>query len=146
MPRLTFLFSLLLSTLMAATPVLAETPNLKPGLWSYTTTTTLDGPMKLTPKTANNKECLTQQQINKGIDMLDIPEQCAVLKADVFRDSSDFALSCNMQGIKTLFKGNAAFHGEHMNGEMDGEMNTPLGLMVMKMNFVSKRVGECPAS
>jgi len=145
-PRLTFLFSLLTSALMIATPALAETPNLKPGLWSYTTTTTIDGPMTLAPKTSSSKECLTQEQIDKGIDMLDIPEQCAVLKADVLRDSSDFALSCNMQGIKTMFKGNAAFHGELMDGKMDGEMNTPLGPMLMKMNFVSKRVGECPAS
>lgn len=146
MSKLTRFSNLIITALLVSTPVLAEIPNLKPGLWSYTTTTTVDGPMSLPPKTDNNQECLTQAQINKGIDMLDIPEQCAVLKADVHRDSSDFALSCNMQGFKTLFTGKAAFRGEQMDGKMDGEMNTPFGPMLMKMDFVSKRVGACPAS
>lgn len=146
MTRCFRLFTLLTSALLVTTPVLAETPNLIPGLWSYTTTTTLEGPMSLKPQTSNSQECLTQKQIDQGIDMLDIPEQCTVLKVEVLRDSSDFALSCNMQGIKTQFKGNAAFYGEKMDGKMDGEMNTPLGPMLMKMNFVSKRVGDCPVS
>lgn len=137
------LFILLSTAVLFSSNGLAETPNLKPGLWSYTTTTTLEGPMNMAPNTSSSRECLTQEQINKGINMLDIPEQCIVLKADVFHDRSEFALDCNMQGIKTMFKGNAAFHGEQMNGKMDGEMNTPLGPMLMKMNFKSERIGNC---
>jgi hypothetical protein len=132
--------------MLISTVIAAETPNLQPGLWSYTTTTTVEGPLAVPAQTTNNEECLTQAQVNKGIDMLELPAQCAVVQADVMRDSSNFTLSCDMQGIQALFNGQTQFHGDHMQGNMLSEMNTPLGVMLMKMDFVSKRVGDCPAS
>ena len=146
MSRFSQLATLFSSTLLCCGIAVAETPNLLPGLWSYTTTTTLEGPMSLPAKTSSNEECLTQKQVNQGIDMLDIPEQCAIIQANIMRDNADFSLSCNMQGIQATFNGQSQFHGDHMQGAMLSEMNTPLGVMLMKMDFVSKRIGECPAS
>ena len=127
-------------------PVLAETPNLQPGIWAHTTTTTIEGPMSLQPQTSTNQECLTQAQIDKGVNMLEIPQQCIVQEVKVLRDTADFAVDCDIQGIKNHFIGHTNFHGDHMDGQMSSEMNSPMGTMVMTMNFSAKRIGACPAA
>jgi hypothetical protein len=135
-----------LSLMTICLPVHAETPNLQPGIWAHTTTTTIEGPMSLQPQTSTNQECLTQAQIDKGVNMLEIPQQCIVQKVKVLRDSADFAVDCDIQGIKNHFIGHTNFHGDHMDGQMSSEMNSPMGVMVMKMNFTAKRIGACTAS
>lgn len=131
------------SAILMATPALAEVPNLQPGLWSHTITTTVQGPMSIEPQTAINEQCLTQEQVNKGVNMLEIPEQCSITNINVLRDSADFSLSCNMQGMPMKFNGKSTFHGDHMAGKMNSEMDTPMGKMLMNMDFNAKRVGEC---
>lgn len=143
MSRFSHLFTILTSALMVAGPVLAETPNLYPGLWSYTNSTTVEGPMSMPPQTASNKECLKQEDLNKGVDMLNIPEQCTITQADIFRDRADFAATCNLSGMTSSYKGHTAFHGDRLEGKMTSETDTPLGKMIMKMDFKAKRIGEC---
>jgi len=134
------------SCLFASSIAMAETPNLNPGLWSHTTITTVEGPVSLSPQTAINEECLTQAQIDEGINMLDVPKSCSITNVKILRDTADFAVSCNIQGLKNDFVGNAAFHGDNMNGKMSSQMESPIGTMVMKMTFDAKRVGACPAA
>jgi hypothetical protein len=126
------------------TPALAETPNLQPGMWSHTTTTSVEGPMSMAPQSTTSQQCLTQEQVNKGVDMLEIPKQCSVTKMNVMRDTADFALTCNIQGMPMAFIGHSAFHGDNMNGQMSSEVDTPVGKMLMSMDFTAKRIGECP--
>ncbi len=143
MSRLIHPFFILSSALLVAVPVLAETPNLQPGLWSYTNTTSIEGPMSVAPQTARNQECLTQEDLNKGVEMLNIPKQCTITRADISRDSADYAATCDISGMKSLYKGHTDFHGDHLQGHMQGETDTPLGKMLMKMDFTARRVGEC---
>ncbi|MAX52392.1 MULTISPECIES: DUF3617 domain-containing protein [unclassified Methylophaga] len=134
------------SLMAVCLPAYADKPNLTPGMWAHTTTTTIQGPMSLEPQTSSNQECLTQAQIDKGVDMLEIPKQCLVQKVNVLRDTADFAVDCDIQGIKNHFIGHTNFRGDHMDGQMSSEMNSPMGTMVMTMNFSAKRIGACPAA
>lgn len=132
-----------ISILFFNTAALADTPNLEPGMWSYTSTSTIEGPVNLPPQTDTNQECLTQQQLNKGIDMLNIPKECDVTRADISRDRVDYAASCNIQGITTIFEGFATFHGTRIEGKMTSDIDTPLGKMLMKTDYTAERVGNC---
>lgn len=143
MQRLPRLSSFIISTLFFSVPALAETPNLRPGLWSYTSTSTMEGPMNVPPQTSNNQECLTQKQLDKGIDVLNIPDSCDVTQTDITHDRVDFAARCNVEGMTTMFKGYATFHGTNLKGKMTSEMNTPIGPMVMKTDYKAERVGDC---
>ena len=136
-------FSTLCITAALALPALAETPNLKPGLWSYKSTSTMEGPMNVPPQTSNNQECLTQSQLDKGINVLNIPKSCDVTQTDITRERVDFAANCNVEGMTTVFKGYATFHGTHLEGKMTSEMNTPIGPMIMKTDYKAERVGDC---
>lgn len=122
---------------------LAETPNLQPGLWAYTSNTSIEGPMNIPPQTNSNQECLTQEKLDKGIDVLNIHESCNVTQADIKRDRVDYAASCNMEGMTMMFKGYANFHGNRLEGKMTSDMNSPLGPMVMKTDYQGERIGEC---
>ena len=137
------LLTLLAMLFIAATPVLAQTPNLKPGMWAYTNTTTIEGPVTIAPQITSNQECMKQKDLNKGVGMLNIPKQCSITKVDIFHDGTQFAASCNFSGITAVYQGHAAFHGDHLEGKMTSETDTPLGKMIMDMNFTAKRIGSC---
>ena len=143
MPRFVSLISLISSALLFTVPALAETPNLQPGLWAYDTVSIVEGPVNLPPQNMQNEECLTQQDLNKGVDMLNIPEQCRLTQTDIGRDRADFAATCNMGGMNSVYKGHSTFNGDRLQGQMRSETDTPLGKMIMNMTFKAKRVGEC---
>ncbi len=132
-----------LAMLMLTAPASAETPNLVPGLWSYTHTTRIEGPLSVEPQTTKNQQCVTQADLDKGIDVLEIPKNCTLTRIDIQRERADYAAQCNMQGMQSQFSGYATFHGDQMQGKMTSEMNTPLGKMMMKMDYAAHRQGDC---
>lgn len=129
--------------LFFTTSAVAETPNLQPGLWSHTSTSSIEGPMTIPSQATTNQECLTQADLDKGIDVLNIPKECTVTQADIRSDRVDYAASCNMQGVSTVFKGFATFHGTRIEGKMTSDMDTPLGKMLMKTDYSGERIGDC---
>jgi len=140
---LTHLSILLAGLLLFTTAAVAETPDLQPGLWAYHSTATIEGPMNLPPQTSHNQECLTQHDLDKGIDVLNIPKSCSVTRADIKRSRVDYAASCTIQGVTTLFEGYATFHGTRLEGKMSSSMDTPLGKMLMKTDYKAERIGDC---
>ncbi|UPH46585.1 hypothetical protein [Methylophaga pinxianii] len=46
-----------------STSALAETPNLQPGLWTYTSNASVEGPMNMPAQTNSNQEYLTQEKL-----------------------------------------------------------------------------------
>jgi hypothetical protein len=140
--RLPFILFTLSTTLLASVAS-AETPDLKPGLWVYTHNTKIEGPMSIAPQTSENEQCVTQADLDKGLDVLEIPKNCKLTRADIQQARADYAAICDMQGMQTRFSGYATFHGERMQGQMNSEMDTPLGKMIMKMDYEAHRQGDC---
>jgi hypothetical protein len=128
---------------LMASVAFADTPNLQPGLWAYTHITTIEGAVSLPPQSSKNQECLQQQDLDKGVDMLNIPEQCTLTRVDIKRDRADFAASCDIGGMTSSYEGHTDFNGDTLEGQMQSETDTPLGKMLMNMTFNAKRVGDC---
>lgn len=141
--RRRILLPLSVSILLVTMSAQAETPNLNPGLWSYTNITTVQGPVSLPPHQETNQQCVTQQDLDKGIDVLEIPEDCTITRADIQRDRVDYSANCKMQGMQTQLVGHATFHGDHMKGQMSSNMDTPMGKMTMQMDYQAQRLGGC---
>ena len=72
-----------------------------------------------------------------------MPEECDITQSDIKRDRVDYAASCNMDGMTTIFKGYANFKGNRIEGKMTSEMNTPIGPVNMKTDYSGERIGEC---
>lgn len=137
------LLSFITGLLLISSSAIADTPNLQPGLWSHTSTSTIEGPMSIPSQAVTNQECLTQEELDKGIDVLNIPEECTVTQADISNVRVDYAASCNMQGVTMVFQGYATFHGTHVEGIMTSDMDTPLGKMLMRTDYSGERIGDC---
>lgn len=128
---------------LMASVAFADTPNLQPGLWAYTHITKIEGAVSLPPQSSKNQECLQQQDLDKGVDMLNIPEQCTLTRVDIKRDRADFAASCDIGGMTSSYEGHTDFNGDTLEGQMQSETDTPLGKILMNMTFNAKRVGDC---
>ncbi len=74
---------------------------------------------------------------------INLHESCNVTKADIKTDRVDYAASCSIEGMTTLFEGYATFHGNRLKGKMSSDMNTPLGPMKMNTEYQGERVGDC---
>lgn len=140
MARLTFLFFALF---INQASLADETPDLNPGLWSYNTTITTEGPLKFPPQHDTRDQCFTQDDLDNGEAALEIPESCTISRKDIQRDRVDYAARCDMQGMTTTFEGFANFNGDQLTGEMRSEMQTPAGKMYMLMSYDAERVGDC---
>lgn len=136
---MTFISGLLIFT----APATATTPNLTPGLWSHKSVTTIKGPVEIPPQPHTHEQCVTEADLDQGIDALDIPENCQVTRADIQRDRVDYAARCEMEGATTDFDGYATFDGDQMQGQLASEMQTMVGVMVMRIDYQAERVGEC---
>lgn len=133
----------LLGSALLATSVAAATPNVTPGLWSHTNTMSMQGPMGMPPQVFSGEECITQADIDKGVDLVDMPAGCTLTQMDIRRHSMDYGMSCNMDGMQMSFTGTMTFEGERMQGEMTSEIDTPIGKMIMKMESRGERIGDC---
>lgn len=141
--RRNLLIAFTLTTVMLSSTASGETPDLKPGLWVYTHNSKIEGPMSIAPQTSENQQCVTQADLDKGIDVLEIPKNCKLTRVDIQRKRADYAAICDMQGMQSRFSGFATFNGERMQGQMNSEMDTPLGKMTMKMDYKAHRQGDC---
>lgn len=139
-----FRLTLLFFVLSLGQPALAqEKPNLTPGLWSYDTTITTQGPMQIPPQHDTREQCFTQADLDNGEAALEIPESCTISRKDIQHDRVDYAARCDMQGMVTTFEGFADFNGDKLNGEMRSEMQTPVGKLNMLMEYSADRLGDC---
>jgi hypothetical protein len=135
--------SFLLGTLLLSPVFAEEKPNIQAGLWSYTHTTTMEGAINLPPQTTTAEECFTQKSLDKGVDMLNIPKSCTINSIVMTHEQADFDATCLLAGLNANYAGHVNFNGNQLDGRMTSQSQTPLGLMVMKVNFVGKRIASC---
>lgn len=134
-------YAVLLSTVLVL-PYAAGAAELEinPGLWETTMTRT--NPMTGDPTTETTKECVKATSFNPS-DMMENAQGCELVKDELNGNTLSFTMECNMQGSQAVVDGMFQTDGQTGNGNMDmtmsmGEMN-----MSMKMNWTSKRLGDC---
>lgn len=135
--------ALLTSAVFFSSTAIAETPNINPGLWQHKTSMSLQGPMNMPPQVSTDKECITQTDIDKGIDFIDLPSGCNMTQVNIRRDSMDYGMQCDMQGLRADFTGTMRFNGHQMDGSMSSHVDTPMGKMTMQMETEAHRIGDC---
>lgn len=137
------LYSLCLASSFCVAAAMADTPNLNPGLWAHTTTSTIEGPFSLPAHSQTHQHCLQQDDLDNALELLELPNDCSVSNADIHRDRMDFAMQCVIEGVAVQFTGYASFHGSRMQGQMRSDMATPMGKMQLIMHYNAERVADC---
>jgi hypothetical protein len=134
--------SLALATLLALPlAAVAAEPNIQPGEWEMTTTTTFPG----TPMPAqrqSSRQCLTPEDLS-GLFEVDV-EECEMTEMDMRSDGMTYVMTCAQEeGFAMTMHAEMRFLGDRSEGSMTAEMNTPMGPMQMEMLLEGTRIGDC---
>jgi len=134
-----------LTTAAITTPVFAEDPNLNPGMWETTSTVTIESEqMPIPPRTDTSSECVTEESIADGQAFLEDNDECEFTSKDVRADGMDYAMTCSSRDSGTVnMTANLKFEGDSMSGTINGEIQSPMGVMKMNVEMSGERVGEC---
>ncbi|ABI55864.1 DUF3617 domain-containing protein [Alkalilimnicola ehrlichii MLHE-1] len=133
------------AAILIALPALAwaDRPNVEPGLWEHTSTTTMEGEYAMPDHIETTQECITEEDLDEGIQLHDA-EGCEVIDQSISSDEVTYRLQCaDPQGGTMEMDMHMRMMGDRMEGEMTGDFETPMGEMKMRMEIVGERIGDC---
>lgn len=128
-----------------AMPVAAETPNVNPGIWETTSTVTIDSEQfQMPPRTDTTSECVTEERIAEGMAFLNDSEECEYTSQDMRSDGMDYTMVCSSpDGGTVTMNASLKFDGDSMNGTINGDIESPMGVMTMFVEMEGQRTGDC---
>lgn len=138
--------ALLAAAAFATTPALADdVPNINYGLWETTSVATIESEaMSLPPTTDTTSSCVTKEDAEKGHAFMDGHENCEILEQSVTRTSVKKTMVCNQpQAGEMKMSLFMEYDGDTMTGQIEGEMESPMGKMTMHIEMKGKRIGDC---
>lgn len=132
-------------TLGLAATVVAETPNIEPGLWKYENQMSFSGDVPIPDQNQTSEECVTAEDIAEGDAFLEDVDECEITHKDVRSDGMDYSMVCAQpDGTQMTMDAEMAFAGNTANGTINGNMETPMGAMQMTITVSGERIGDCP--
>lgn len=142
--NLKYLSALCAATALSAT-ALAEDPNIDPGMWETTSTVTIESEQfPIPPRTDTTSECVTLEKIKEGQAFLEDNEDCEFTNKDMRADGMDYTMTCNSpEGGTVTMNASMKFDGDSMSGTIDGDIESPMGVMKMNVEMSGTRTGDC---
>ncbi len=136
----------MLAGLLLALPLtaLAETPNIVPGEWEFTSTTSVQGDMPVPDQTETSRECIAQGDLDDpDFQMIEEEEGCELLEHNVDADGMDYRMVCEAEGGEANIDGRMDFLGETTEGRVDVTVQSQMGEMQMNTQMEGRRIGDC---
>lgn len=123
----------------------AEDPNINPGMWETTSTVTIQSEQfPIPPRTDTTSECVTLDKIKEGQAFLEDNEDCEFTNKDMRTDGMDYTMTCQSQdGGTVTMNASMKFDGDTMSGTIDGDIESPMGVMKMNVEMSGQRTGDC---
>ncbi|WP_300271770.1 DUF3617 family protein [Halomonas sp.] len=140
-------FPAIAASLLLALPLAAqaETPNIVPGEWEFTSTTSVAGDLPIPDQTETTRECIAQGDLDDpDFQMIEAEEGCELLEHSVSVDGMDYRMMCAAEGGQAEIVGHMDFLGETTEGEVTVTVQSPqMGEMVMNTEVTGRRIGDC---
>lgn len=140
-------YAMTIATLAAFSfSAVAETPNIQPGMWEYTSKTSVEGDFPIPDQEYTNQECVTIEDIEAGEAFMDLEEveECEVTHQEVRRDGADYSMTCRgPDGTSGDMDMTFHFHGDTSTGLIRSTMQTPMGDINMRVEMEGRRIGDC---
>lgn len=141
MPLRSLLAAAVLALPLAA---VAETPNIVPGMWEFTSTTSVTGEVPIPDQTETHQECIAQGDLDDAdFQFLEVEEGCELLEHNVSADGVDYRMVCHAEGGEANIDGRMDFLGERVEGNVDVTVQSPMGEMLMNTVVEGARIGDC---
>jgi hypothetical protein len=120
----------------------ADQPNVQPGQWEFTSTTSFTG-MPMPEQTLSSSECVTAEDISEGFAFDVDVENCEIQNMDKRPDGMNYTMVCRQEGMEMVMEAELRFMGDRTEGTMDARTMTPMGPMNMRTVLEGRRVGDC---
>jgi len=141
MPLRSLLAAAVLALPLAA---VAETPNIVPGMWEFTSTTSVTGEVPIPDQSETHQECIAQGDLDDAdFQFLEVEEGCELLEHNVSADGVDYRMVCHAEGGEANIDGRMDFLGERVEGNVDVTVQSPMGEMLMNTVVEGARIGDC---
>lgn len=122
----------------------ADAPNINPGMWEYTNTTSVEGPYSMPQHTDTHRECVTREDLERHEDMLEVPDDCTLDDVNMDADAVTYSMTCtDPQGGTMTMDAEMHFYGNRSEGVMRSDIDTPMGTMNMRIEIRGERTGDC---
>lgn len=135
--------------LLAAGLAHAETPDLAPGNYEYTTTTTLTGmPVAVPAQVHRDTQCVTAEDLaNAKAKFAEVEKSSeGACKIDNYKSdakSASWTMTCSAQGFTSTGKGAVQFKGDAYTMKMETDQ-TGSGISMHATTVLeAQRVGDC---
>ena len=123
---------------------MAETPNITPGLWEFTSTTSVTGEIPIPNQTDTHQECIAQGDLeDPDFQFLEVEEGCELLEHNVSADGIDYRMICREEGGEANIDGRMDFLGERVEGDVNVTVQSSMGEMEMNTVVEGARIGDC---
>lgn len=123
---------------------MAEIPNITPGLWEFTSTTSVTGEIPIPDQTDIHQECIAQGDLeDPDFQFLELEEGCELLEHNVSADGIDYRMICREEGGEANINGRMDFLGERVEGSVDVTVQSPMGEMQMNTVVEGAHIGDC---
>ncbi|MDX1625342.1 MAG: DUF3617 family protein [Wenzhouxiangellaceae bacterium] len=134
-----------LAGLTMATAAVAEDPNIEPGMWETTSTVTIQSDQfPIPPQTNTTSNCVSADDIQEGQAFMEDNEECQFTDKDIRADGMTYTMTCaTPDGGAVTMNAEMSFDGDTMSGVVDGDMETPMGVMKMHVEMDGRRTGDC---
>ncbi|MDI5921140.1 DUF3617 domain-containing protein [Halomonas sp. LR5S13] len=139
-------FRPLLAGLLFALPLaaIAESPNIEPGQWEFTSNTSVQGDLPIPDQTETHQECIAQGDIDdEEFSFIQEEEGCELLEHEVTVDGLDYRMVCRAEDGEADIIGRMDFLGERVEGNVDILVDSPVGEMKMTTTMEGRRIGDC---
>ncbi|MBW6392300.1 MAG: DUF3617 domain-containing protein [Halomonas sp.] len=123
---------------------MAESPNIVPGQWQFTSTTSVKGDVPIPDQTDSHQECIAQGDIDDAdFQFLEVEEGCELLEHNVSADGVDYKMICRAEGGEANIDGRMDFLGERVEGSVNIDTESPVGQMQLQTTIEGERLGDC---
>ncbi len=141
MPLRSLLAAALLALPLAA---VAETPNITPGLWEFTNTTSVTGEVPIPDQTDTHQECIAQGDLtDSDFQFLEVEEGCELVEHNVSADGIDYRMVCHADEGEAHIDGRMDFLGERVEGNVNVTVQSSMGEMQMNTVVEGERLDDC---
>lgn len=126
-------------------PAWSSQPNIVPGLWETTSTTSFEGPMEIPDETDSEQECITEEDLEDAESfLLEEDEDCTYSDQEVTSDRMTGTMQCQYdEETSATLEIDMNFRGETADGSLTGALDTPMGEIRIETEMEGERLEDC---
>lgn len=128
----------------ATTGAMAAEPNLEPGRWEYTNTTSFSGPVNIPDQQYTHSQCVTPEDVEDADTFLRNAERCRIEERDLGADAIAYTMICpGQQGGEMRMQVDMQVMGDRVTGEARSSLEMNGQSMEMVTRIRGQRTGGC---